>query len=246
MALESHHKKCHRYIKSRRWLSLKPNLRAFRLPSELKDLRKVARTQRKLTRIERQNKTEQDLDGSEPMSFTTRIVLRSRGRLPARRLVRLHQYHKKTSVVATHEWAALRAGIQKCSRSLKAGLPATDPPETFEHLENHLRRMVRTVFEEQLKCASQAFQVAHCDLVGLNPRTQHLLESFFETFGLPNEAEIAVLSHLALVGVDVVNSWFTEKTERLVQLMPGYENGWYENKVFHRNYWRYKIPYSRF
>ncbi|MCJ1323160.1 hypothetical protein MMC15_008514 [Xylographa vitiligo] len=180
------------------------------------------------------------------MNFTTRIVLRSRGRLPARRLVRLHQYHKTSSISATYQWAVLRAGLQKCWRSSNPGFPAADLPDFLEGMENQLRRLVRTAFEEQLKCASQALQVTHCDLVGLNPRTQHLFEQFFETFGVPNAAESAVLSRLALVGVDTVNKWFKEKKDRLVQLMSVYESKWYQNKVFLRNYWRYKIPYSRF
>ncbi|MCJ1396773.1 hypothetical protein MMC18_009665 [Xylographa bjoerkii] len=200
----------------------------------------------KLARKYRRKQLKAELDGSEPMIFTTRIVLRSRGRLPARRLVRLHQYHKNISILATYEWAVLRAGIKKCMGSLTTGLPATDSQESIECLENQLRHLVRTVHEERLKGASQTFHVAHCDLVGLNPRSQQLLEHFFATIGVPNAAEAAVLSHMGLVGVDIVNKWFTEKQEREVQLMPGYEDEWYREKVWQRNYWRYKVPYSRF
>ena len=148
MAHERHHKRCHRYIKSRKWLSLKQTSHGLRLSSVLREIRRSNKTRQKLTRTERQNKKEQDLDGSELMSFTTRIVLRSRGRLPARRLVRLHQYHKETSVLATYEWAILRAASQKCLRSLNAAFPAMDLLGTFEHMENDFRHMVRTVHEE--------------------------------------------------------------------------------------------------
>ena len=149
--LQRRHKKYHRYIRINKWLSqgnTASDPHGRRLPTYIRKIKKIAKRQLKVAGKYRKHKWKEYLDESEPKSFTARVILRARGRLPARRLVKLHQLYKDFGVFATYEWAVLRAGLKICLESLASDSPTIELQESIENLKDRIRNIVRVTYEE--------------------------------------------------------------------------------------------------
>lgn len=88
------------------------------------------------------------LDMSDLIPLTLRVVLRSQGLIPTRKLVRLHHLHKDASHEASSTWAFLRTCMERRTASTYFQTCRMRFEKFGERLLPEMRHMIRTYHEE--------------------------------------------------------------------------------------------------
>ena len=134
-------KKRNKNIRMRRFANQVSLRSAYRLPSAMRSIGRHTRAYQT-----------QDLfdtyDDSDPFLFHQRIVLRSQGLIPLKKLVKLHRLHKEVTRIASHHWAIM-LGVM--NRHIPSD-PCDDPDTPSKLLPDELRARVRVMertFHEQ-------------------------------------------------------------------------------------------------
>ncbi|MCJ1407289.1 hypothetical protein MMC19_001360 [Ptychographa xylographoides] len=172
-------------------------------------------------------------DDSDPFLFHQRIVLRSQGLIPLKKLVKLHRLHKEVTRIASHHWAIMLGVMNRHIPSDPCDDPDTPSKLLPDELRARVRVMERTFHEQNLRMTAQTLGLVHTDLPGLRLRAQQLFGEAYEERGMPNAAEAHLLARKGRVRVANVNKWFMDRNERFKPFVFGSLWTWYFGKLEH-------------
>ena len=152
------------------------------------------------------------LNPPRKIRLVRRALLRVEGLLQVERVVALHELFRKfedsANVILKAVWKDGPWWSRKIEmHNIKWYLTLSTIFNEYIHAKHRIDcSFANCIYTRKLRTISQICGMVQCD-PGITRRSQQLFEQFFEVHGMPNEAELHLLSHYTRTHAETIKMW---------------------------------------